>query len=154
MSWNLELGSKAAADSVAGIAAADADLVALQELTPDVAKAIEADPALRKRYPYRILEARDGVAGMGLLSRRPLIVRGYETGPIILRAGLLLPDGRTVEVLNVHPYPPRMSTLWRIPVGLDTRKRDEELLRDPRRSGHAGGSGRRAGHRGHQHDAV
>jgi endonuclease/exonuclease/phosphatase (EEP) superfamily protein YafD len=35
MSWNLELGSKAAADSVAGIAGIDADLVALQELTPD-----------------------------------------------------------------------------------------------------------------------
>ena len=128
MSWNLELGSKAAADSVAGIADGDADLVALQELTPDVAKAIETDPVLRKRYPYRILEARDGVAGMGLLSRRPLIVRGYATAPIILRAGLLLPDGRTVEVLDVHPYPPRMSTAWRIPVGLDTRRRDEDLL--------------------------
>jgi endonuclease/exonuclease/phosphatase (EEP) superfamily protein YafD len=128
LSWNLELGSKAAADSVAGIADSDADLVALQELTPDVAAAIEADPVLGKRYPYRILEARGGVAGLGLLSRRPLIVRGYATGPLILRAGLLLPDGRTIEVLDVHPYPPQMTTLWRVPVGLDTRRRDEDLL--------------------------
>ena len=33
-----------------------------------------------------------------------------------------------VEVFNVHPYPPRISTLWRMPVGLDTRQRDEDLL--------------------------
>ncbi len=128
LSWNLESGSKAAADSVAGIAAADADLVALQELTPDVAAAIGADPVLRQRYPYRILEARDGVAGMGLLSRQPLILRSYATGPLILRAGLLLPDGRTIEILDVHPYPPLLSTVARVPVGLDTRRRDDELV--------------------------
>ena len=127
MTWNLELGSKAAADSVAGITGADADLVALQELTPDVATAIESDPALRKRYPYRILEARDGVAGMGLLSRMPLVVGSYSAGPLILRAGLLLPDGRTIEVLDVHPYPPRVTFLSRVPVGLDTRQRDADL---------------------------
>lgn len=72
LSWNLELGSKAAQSSVAGIASGDADLVALQELTPDVAAAIEADAALKARYPYRILAPDDGVRGMGLLSRLPL----------------------------------------------------------------------------------
>lgn len=127
MSWNLELGSKAAADSVAGIADADADLVALQELTPDVSAAIEADPALRRRYPYRILQPREGVDGLGLLSRLPLVVGSYSTGPLVLRAGLLLPDGRTVEVLDVHPYPPRISSLAGFPSGLDVRRRDEEL---------------------------
>lgn len=127
LSWNLELGSKAAGTSVEGIAAMDADLVALQELTPDVAAAIEADPTLTARYPYRILEAQDGTAGMGLLAKRPLIVRGSEREPLILRAGLLLEDGRTIEVLDVHPYPPGLSTVWRLPIGLDTRRRDEDL---------------------------
>jgi len=127
LSWNLELGSRAAATSVEGIAATDADIVALQELTPDVAAAIEADPTLRARYPYRILEPRDGTPGMGLLAKRPLIVRGSEREPLILRAGLLLDDGRTIEVMDVHPYPPGIATAARLPIGLDTRRRDEDL---------------------------
>ena len=127
LTWNLELGSKAAATSVGGIVAMDADLVALQELSPDVAAAIGADPTLTARYPYRILQADDGTAGMGLLAKRPLIVRGSEREPLILRAGMLLEDGRTIEVLDVHPYPPGMSVVWRLPTGLDTRRRDEDL---------------------------
>ena len=129
LSWNLELGSKAAADSVAGIAEREVDLVALQELTPEVAAAIEADPALGARFPYRILEPRDGVAGMGLLSRHPLVIGSYSTGPVVLRAGLLLPDGRRLELFDVHPYPPSISRIAIVPVGLETRRRDQDLER-------------------------
>ena len=127
LSWNLELGSKAVADSVAGIAEREVDLVALQELTPGVAAAIEADPALGARFPYRILEPRDGVAGVGLLSRLPLVIGAYSAGPVVLRAGLLLPDGRRLELFNVHPYPPSISRIAILPVGLETRRRDREL---------------------------
>ena len=127
LTWNLELGSKPPAVSVGGIAEHDADLVSLQELTPATAAAIEADPTLRARYPYRILEPDAGTGGLGILSRRPLTVGGSEREPLILRAGLLLDDGRTVEVLDVHPYPPGLSLVWRLPVGLDARRRDEDL---------------------------
>jgi endonuclease/exonuclease/phosphatase (EEP) superfamily protein YafD len=127
LTWNLELGSKAAGTSVAGILAADADLVALQELTPEVATAIEADPELGRRYPYRILEPADGVDGMGLLASLPLVVRGAERDPLILRAGLVLPDHALLELFDVHPYPPGIRTVEPIPVSLDTRRRDEEL---------------------------
>ncbi len=127
LTWNLELGSKAAAPSVQGIAAIDADVVALQELTPDVAAAIEADPTLRARYPYRILEPDPGVDGLGLLAKRPLVTRGLEREPLILRAGLLLADGRLVDVLDVHPYPPGIRTIAGLPLSLDTRRRDEDL---------------------------
>ena len=127
LSWNLELGSKAAADSVAGITERQVDLVALQELTPEVAAAIEADATLVGRFPYRILEPRDGVAGMGLLSRHPLVIGDYSTGPVVLRAGLLLPDGRRLELLDVHPYPPSISRIAIVPVGLDPRRRDHDL---------------------------
>jgi endonuclease/exonuclease/phosphatase (EEP) superfamily protein YafD len=127
LSWNLELGSKAAADSVAGIAEREVDLVALQELTPEVEAAIEADPALGARFPYRILEPRDGVAGMGLLSRHPLVIGSYSTGPVVLRAGLLLPDGRRLELFDVHPYPPSIARVAIVPVGLETRRRDHDL---------------------------
>jgi endonuclease/exonuclease/phosphatase (EEP) superfamily protein YafD len=130
LSWNLEDGSKAAATSVSGILDADPepDLVALQELTPEVAAALEADPAIDRAYPYRILEPRDGVAGMGLLSRYPLVVGGYQTEPVVQRADLLLPDGSRIDVRNVHPYPPEITRAFGgVPVGLDTRLRDEDL---------------------------
>jgi endonuclease/exonuclease/phosphatase (EEP) superfamily protein YafD len=137
MTWNLELGSKATAESVEGIlgginggdgAQAGPDLVALQELTPEVAAALEAAPGIDSSYPYRILEPRDGVAGMGLLSRYPLVVGSYATEPVVLRADLLLPDGARIDVLNAHPYPPEISRAFGgVPIGLDTRRRDEHL---------------------------
>jgi endonuclease/exonuclease/phosphatase (EEP) superfamily protein YafD len=127
VTWNLELGSRAPEITVDGIRDADADLVALQELTPEVAAAIEADPALAQRYPYRILEPAGGVDGLGLLATRPLLVRGSERDPLILRAGLVLADDTVVEVFDVHPYPPGIRMVAGIPVSLDTRRRDEEL---------------------------
>lgn len=127
MSWNLELGSKAASTSVEGIAELETDVVALQELTPEVADAITADPKLVSAFPYRILEARAGVSGVGLLSRLPLVVGEVGSDPVVLRAGLLLPDGRRVEVLDAHPFPPDITRVARLPAGLDTRRRDEDL---------------------------
>jgi endonuclease/exonuclease/phosphatase (EEP) superfamily protein YafD len=131
MSWNLELGSKAADASVEGIlgdASAAPDLVALQELTPEVAAAIESADGIDATYPYRILEPRDGVDGMGLLSRYPLVVGGRSTAPVVQKADLLLPDGGRIEILNVHPYPPDITSAFGgVPVGLDTRRRDQDL---------------------------
>jgi endonuclease/exonuclease/phosphatase (EEP) superfamily protein YafD len=128
LTWNLEMGSKAAATSVEGIAGMDADVVALQELTPDVAAAIEADDRLASRYPYRLLEPRVGVDGMGLLSRLPLTSLGSGIAPLVQRVRLTLPDGRTIDMLNVHPYPPGISLAAGVPVGLDTRRRDGDLV--------------------------
>jgi endonuclease/exonuclease/phosphatase (EEP) superfamily protein YafD len=129
MTWNLESGSRPAATSVAGIVDMEPrpDLVALQELTPDVATALGDDPAIRSAYPYRILTARSGVAGMGILSRYPLVVGTSSTDPVVLRAGLLLPDGSGVEVFDVHPYPPAITRTAGVPTGLDTRRRDADL---------------------------
>jgi endonuclease/exonuclease/phosphatase (EEP) superfamily protein YafD len=127
LSWNLELGSKAARVSVEGIAERDVDLVALQELTPDVATAIEDDPRLVARFPYRILEPRDGVGGAGLLSRVPLAAGGFQSDPVVLRAALFLPGGRRIDMLDVHPYPPDITRTWRLPTGLDTLRRDADL---------------------------
>ncbi len=127
MTWNLAIGSRSTAETVTGIIGSGADLVAVQELAPDVAAAIEADPALRARYPYRILEPSEGTAGLGLLSRLPLVVGSYAAEPPVLQAGLLLPDGRTVQVLDAHPIAPEITHLGGVPFGLDTRQRDAEL---------------------------
>ena len=131
LSWNLEMESKSPADVAAGLAAIDADVVALQELTPAFAAGIEADATLMTRYPYRILEARPGAAGLGLLAKRPLIVRGLSADgrATPLRAGLLLEDGRTLEILNVHPTRPGYTLWGPLPVSLDTRGRDADVAR-------------------------
>ena len=71
LSWNLEMDSKPPAAAVAGIADLEADVVALQELTPEFAAAIADDATLRARYPYRLLDPRPGPDGLGVLSAPP-----------------------------------------------------------------------------------
>ena len=129
LSWNLEFGSRAATTSVEGIAEREVDIIALQELTPDVAAAIEADPDIVAAYPYRMLQPREGVDGMGLLSRIPLAGESLAREPLVLHASVLLPGGGQLEVLDVHPYPPTITRTWRLPTGLDTRHRDDDLAR-------------------------
>jgi hypothetical protein len=78
VSWNLELGARAAGEAAGPLLAHHADVVSLQELTPDAATALEADPAIRTRYPYRLLRPDPGTLGLGLLSAFP-IVRAWRS---------------------------------------------------------------------------
>jgi vancomycin resistance protein VanJ len=128
LSWNLEADSRDAAAAVEGVLEIEADVVALQELTTEFGAAIEADADIRARYPYRILDARAGTTGLGLLSKLPLVVRADDPSDGILPAGLLLSDGRTIQVLDVHPTRPLYRTIGPLPVALDTRARDEDVL--------------------------
>jgi endonuclease/exonuclease/phosphatase family metal-dependent hydrolase len=131
MTWNLEVGSKAPAQALEGIlhppGKAMPDVVALQELTPAVAAALEASADIDAAYPYRMLEPRDDVRGMGILSSIPLVKGAYGAFPMLLTAALLLPDDTRVDLLDVHPFPPKVSTFAGVPSGIDTRQRDKEL---------------------------
>ena len=131
MSWNLEVGSKTPRDVVDGILDVRQprrpQVVALQELTPDVADALEASDEIDERYPYRILRPRDGVLGMGLLSSIPLVEGDSGVYPMFLGARILMPDGSRLDILNAHPLPPKIATIAGVPSGLDTRQRDLDL---------------------------
>jgi endonuclease/exonuclease/phosphatase (EEP) superfamily protein YafD len=131
MSWNLENDSTTPQDAIDGILAARQprrpQLVALQELTPDVATAIDASDEIDERFPYRILEPREGVLGMGILSSVPLVEGQSGLYPMFVTAGVLMPDGSRLDVVNAHPLPPKISILAGIPVGIDTRQRDIDL---------------------------
>jgi endonuclease/exonuclease/phosphatase (EEP) superfamily protein YafD len=140
LSWNLEMDSKTGAEVVGGILQEDADVVSIQELTPMYGTAIEADATLKARYPYRILSPEPGAFGAGILSKLPLIKRDSPF-PTILQAGLLLRDGRTVELLDVHARRPLYRTVGPVPIALDTVDRDHDIrviadavaaLQDPR----------------------
>jgi len=126
--WNLEVFSRSGAETVALLRAESADLVALQELQPATSAAIEQDPVLAARYPYRLLLPRDDVVGMGLLSRFPLRSPAIDLSPAIQEATLEL-DGGPVRIINAHPFHAEISTLGgsRIPVGLDVTERNADL---------------------------
>jgi endonuclease/exonuclease/phosphatase family metal-dependent hydrolase len=128
--WNLEYGDVDGAEAVAGLRDLDVDLVALQELTPEQAASIEASSAVSERFPYRQLNPRPGVAGIGLLSRHPLLDPIDATAPVSLQATIERPGGR-ITVLTAHPYPARIETVTplRLPVGFDPSDRDALLQR-------------------------
>ena len=101
-----------AADPEAVVSAArrDADLVVVQELTPELA-ADFGRLGLDSDFPYRAVEARRGAAGVGLWSRYPITGSsrdaGYELG--LLTASLRVPGtSADTVVLAVHlvgPWP-------------------------------------------------
>ena len=127
LSWNLEMDSKPGPQAADGLAGIDADVVAVQEVTPEYASAIASNPTLKARYPYRILKPEPGAFGLGILSKLPLVVRDDAFTASILHAGLLLRDGRMVEVFDVHPRRPLYRTVGPVPVAVDTRDRDEDV---------------------------
>ncbi len=126
--WNLEAGERAGDAAVRMLRDHPADIVALQELTPEVAAAIEGDPVLRARFPHRALEPRRGVAGIGLLSRFPIDAVSNAIEPVRLEARIPMPD-RTLVVVNAHPFPARIGMLAGVPVGIDPTIRNGDLER-------------------------
>jgi len=70
MSFNVLMGGKPASDAVDAIAAADPDLVCLQEMTADFAAAFEA--RLGGRYPHRLFRPNPHAQGIGIASRYKL----------------------------------------------------------------------------------
>jgi vancomycin resistance protein VanJ len=88
------------------IRAADADLVAVQELSPGMADAISA--ALGDLYPYSALHPWRDPRGIGLWSRYPM--REEETFTLELWENwgqhvVIEVDGQTLHVINVHLWP-------------------------------------------------
>ena len=127
-SWNLELGARegpAAADAVATIGV---DLIALQELGPQHAQAMDASQTVTGIYPHRALYPEAGVFGMGLLSRYPIVRAEYRQDPSLIEAVIDV-DGQEVTILDVHPLAGRLDMAGPIPVGFDSNKRDESLRR-------------------------
>jgi endonuclease/exonuclease/phosphatase (EEP) superfamily protein YafD len=70
VSVNLRYG-RADAAAVALLACRHADIIAVQELTPEKVDQISA-AGVDEVLPYRVLRAREGAAGVGLWSRHPM----------------------------------------------------------------------------------
>lgn len=104
MSYNV-LGSNFETEAVlATIRRAGADVVALQELNPENAKAIARE--LRAEYPYQVLNPMPGVTGAGVISRYPFRATGeslpdpaWVSEPHILELDVA---GRPVKLVRFH----------------------------------------------------
>lgn len=87
------------------ILASDADVVSLQELNPQVARAIREN--LSATYPYQQLDALDSVFGSGVISRYPLHLTGetlpgsWVGTPQVLS---LTVDGKSITLVNTHVF--------------------------------------------------
>ncbi|MBN1262493.1 MAG: endonuclease/exonuclease/phosphatase family protein [Anaerolineae bacterium] len=97
--------------AIAALRAANADIVGLQELNPDVAAAIERD--LAALYPYRWLDPQPGVTGLGILSRYPISATGetipgrWLGAPQVVEAAF---QDERITVINIHAIPMSLGT--------------------------------------------
>jgi endonuclease/exonuclease/phosphatase (EEP) superfamily protein YafD len=85
----------------------DADLVSLQEMTPGAVAALDR-AGFAGRYPHRVLDARQGAQGSGLLARHPLTDPRRPQGMRMAmpEATLRVPGAAPVRVKAIHPVPP------------------------------------------------
>lgn len=111
-SWNVSVDAVEPDVLLEALAARAPGVVGLQELGPGLAAAIEADPAIGRDYPYRVLEPASDWTGMGLLSSWP-IDGEVETSvrPPLVAATVIPPDGEPLDVIVAHVPPPTMGIL-------------------------------------------
>jgi len=112
MSANLRYG-RADADAVVSIAWAHADILAVQELTPEKANLMSA-AGLDAAFPFRALRACDGPAGVGIWSRFPISTsetdEDFWLG--LLMARVHIPGVRTEATIVVT----HLSAPWPEPI--------------------------------------
>lgn len=127
MTWNIEFGPDQGQRALAAVLDSQAQLVALQELQPPGADALAADPTLAQRLPHRVLAPGASARGLGLMSTMTIVEHQTYTDPPVLRALVRPTTGVPFAVFVVHPLPARIRTFARIPVALETGKRDADI---------------------------
>ena len=115
MTANLYLGL-ADAPAVVAIASSDADVLAVQELTPAAVERLSA-AGVDKVFPHRLLDARDIASGVGLWSRYPITVPqrigGFELATVSARIEVDgLASDPTIIVAHLSAPWPQPMTDW------------------------------------------
>lgn len=109
MTSNIYMGSGDARTIVGLVRRHDVDVLAVEELTADAVRRLDA-AGLRRLLPHRDVDARDGASGTGLFSRLPLrSLKPYNSLNLNgePRALVTVPGGGApLDVQAVHPPPP------------------------------------------------
>ena len=106
---NVQIG-QADPQAFIDIANRDADVVAVQELTPQLAETLNQS-GIKAKFPYQTLEPGEYGHGVGIWSRYPITassrIEGYRL--TMVRADIAIPGaGRDTTLVNVHlpgPWP-------------------------------------------------
>jgi endonuclease/exonuclease/phosphatase (EEP) superfamily protein YafD len=115
LSANVELGGADPAALVALVVRYRPDVLSVQELTPAFARSL-GRAGIGRLLPHSVLMAQPKGHGAGLYSRFPLTPFPRQTHFLFRmpRARIVLPDGRRLRLVAVHPQPPSMSfDRWR-----------------------------------------
>jgi endonuclease/exonuclease/phosphatase (EEP) superfamily protein YafD len=104
---NMRFGEGSADSLVALVRSTDADVLSLQELTPDLVRRLDA-AGLGALMPHYVLHAAEGGDGTGLYSRMPLDeAPGPEGTSFKMVAARAHPrGGPAIELVAVHPGAP------------------------------------------------
>jgi endonuclease/exonuclease/phosphatase (EEP) superfamily protein YafD len=110
LTYNLHSEREALTPMADVIGNANADVVALQELSPEAARAFVE--AYGERYPYRALHPAPfhNVRGQGVLSRYPILEDSYWVADLGQQRVVLDVGGTRVTLYNVHPPHPFVAT--------------------------------------------
>lgn len=106
-----------------------ADVIGLQELNPSVASAIQRE--LADTYPYQVLAPKNGVTGMGVISRYPItpteaaLPGRWVGGPQVLDLSW---EGETITLVNFHAIPPGTYRPAVLNYTISERERQAQLL--------------------------
>jgi endonuclease/exonuclease/phosphatase (EEP) superfamily protein YafD len=129
---NLRSGSAEPA-AVAAAARTHTDVLLVQELTKAQADGILAEPGFAADFPYRVLAPHPGAAGVGILSRYPIVqnsrIPRYELGAV---TATIRPPGGVPDVLvaTIHlggPWPQPIDR-WREEIAALPRTLDQLVL--------------------------
>jgi vancomycin resistance protein VanJ len=106
LTYNLHAESQSLAPMADIIRESDADVVALQELSPAAARAFAAEFA--QRYPHQALhtDPRSPLLGQGVFSRYPIAQDAYWVKGLGQQRVTLDVSGTEVALYNVHPPHP------------------------------------------------
>jgi endonuclease/exonuclease/phosphatase (EEP) superfamily protein YafD len=110
------------------ILASGADVVGLQELNPQVAKAIRQN--LKIVYPYQQLDARDDSGGLGVISRYPLRLSAEPPPGNWLQIVSVSIGGKPVTLLNVHVESTNPSPIQMMEATIAKRERQVRATMD------------------------
>lgn len=131
MTYNILGFNRHAEGVVAAIRAADADVVALQELNLPVAKSIQEE--LADEYPYQVLNPKARTTGMGVISRYPLTSTGKTlSGSWTSKPQILTLDfaGSPVTVLNLHTLATHLTKGHKMEWSIRRRERQARAVAD------------------------
>ncbi|MGI5163860.1 endonuclease/exonuclease/phosphatase family protein [Spirillospora sp. CA-253888] len=110
---NLAYGRVPADELLKLVRSAKADVLTLQELTPEAVAALEK-AGIARELPHSVLRPEPGASGTGIYARHPLREQpAIRIGFTQARAAMAVPGAPPVEVVSVHPCAPSVPALAR-----------------------------------------